>query len=327
MIVPIVTADAAARASLAAVRALDPAPDELVVVVDGADPSGVDLAHGVGARVVTLPLQRGPAAARNAGAEAAAGPLLLFLDGDVIASSTVVADVRAAFAGDSTVAAMFGSYDASPACPSLVSQYRNLLHHHTHQRAREEAWTFWGACGAIRRETFRAVGGFDPSYQAPAIEDIEFGYRLRAAGHRIRLAKHIQVTHLKRWTAASMIRTDLFSRAVPWTALILRDHHAPNDLNIDWQTRSAVLLTGFALAALVAMPVYTAALALAALALLAVIWLEAPFLTFLRRCRGFAFAAQALPWHFVYLFNCGFGFVLGCVRHVLSRAPRSEARS
>ena len=37
-------------------------------------------------------------------------------------------------------------------------------------------------------------------YRRPAIEDIELGYRLTRAGHRIVLARDVQATHLKRWT-------------------------------------------------------------------------------------------------------------------------------
>jgi hypothetical protein len=70
---------------------------------------------------------------------------------------------------------------------------------------------------------FLSLGGFDERIPRPAMEDVEFGYRLQRAGHRIRLAKDLQVKHLKAWDARSLLLTDLFARAVPWTELILRD--------------------------------------------------------------------------------------------------------
>jgi hypothetical protein len=49
---------------------------------------------------------------------------------------------------------LIGSYDDAPGANNFLSQYKNLFHHYTHQTGSEEASTFWGACGAIRRDVF-----------------------------------------------------------------------------------------------------------------------------------------------------------------------------
>jgi hypothetical protein len=130
--------------------------------------------------------------------------------------------------------------------------YRNLMHRYVHQQGRAEASTFWSGCGAIRRSVFLQHGGFDESYRRPAIEDIELGYRLVAAGHRIHLDRSLEVKHLKRWTFLNLVKTDIFDRGMPWTELILRDGNMPNDLNIQLSQRVSValafMLFGFALA-------------------------------------------------------------------------------
>jgi hypothetical protein len=59
-----------------------------------------------------------------------------------------------AFQNDHDLAAVIGSYDDEPFEPNFLSQYKNLLHHYVHQTANRDASTFWGACGAIRRESF-----------------------------------------------------------------------------------------------------------------------------------------------------------------------------
>ncbi|MGH7896935.1 MAG: acetone carboxylase subunit gamma, partial [Candidatus Binatia bacterium] len=41
------------------------------------------------------------------------------------------------------------------------SRFRNLLHRHVHQEGAGPATTFWAGLGAIRREAFERVGGFD----------------------------------------------------------------------------------------------------------------------------------------------------------------------
>lgn len=140
--------------------------------------------------------------------------------------------MRAEFRADPSLAALIGSYDDAPGDPAFLSQYRNLLHHHTHQTAEEWAHTFWGACGAVRREALFAVGGFDESIAIPAMEDVELGYRLVRAGQRIRLVKDLQVKHLKRWEVLGMLRTDIFQRALPWARLLLREGRLHDDLNL-----------------------------------------------------------------------------------------------
>ena len=39
------------------------------------------------------------------------------------------------------------------------------------------------------------------------------------------------MTHHKKWTLVSMVRTDLLARAIPWAKLV-REHGLPSDLNL-----------------------------------------------------------------------------------------------
>ena len=104
----------------------------------------------------------------------------------------------ARFRGGPTLTAVFGSYDDAPAEPGVVSQFRNLLHHHVHQQGAGEATTFWAGLGAVRADAFRAAGGFDAErYPLPSVEDIDLGTRLSRNGGRILLDPLIQGTHLK----------------------------------------------------------------------------------------------------------------------------------
>jgi GT2 family glycosyltransferase len=192
------TMDRCAEAILAAA---DP-PDE-VIVVDS--PSGM-----------------GPAAARNAGAARAKGSILVFVDSDVLVHPDVFTRIRAAFEAEPELAAIFGSYDDLPSLHGTVSTFRNMLHHYVHQGSGGVATTFWAGLGAVRRDSFVEVDGFDDwRFRSPSVEDIELGLRLAAAGGLIKLDPDIQGTHLKQWGVRSMLLTDLLYRGMPWTALML----------------------------------------------------------------------------------------------------------
>lgn len=229
----------------------------------------------------------------------------------------------ATFECEPELAAVFGSYDDEPTATNFLSQYKNLFHHYVHQTAREEAYTFWGACGAIRRGVFLAMEGFDERYRQPSIEDIELGYRLKQAGHRIRLCKALQVKHLKRWGILSLVKSDFFHRALPWTELILRYRRFTNDLNLRLSNRVSVVLTYGLLGTLAGAAWWPGSLALAGVLTLMLVALNAPLYRFFRRKRGLRFAVQTILWHWFYYFYSGLAFAIGVVRY-LSHSRRSH---
>jgi len=188
-----------------------------------------------------LKQRSGPGLARNAGVEEARGEIIFFTDADVLLHSDAIGKAMKALESNPEIAAVFGSYDDKPDHSSLLSRYRNLYHHWNHQIANEEASTFWTGCGAIRKDVFVELGGFSSDYERPSIEDIELGYRLRDAGHRIRLLKTMLGTHLKHWKFRDMVRTDIFQRGVPWVALLQQYRSAPSDLNLNWRARMATV--------------------------------------------------------------------------------------
>jgi hypothetical protein len=213
---------------------------EIIVVDDGSTDGTAEAARASGARVISCASRRGQAAARNSGAQEAAGDILWFVDADVVAKTDAARHVRQALASRD-YAAVFGSYDDSPPARNFLSQYKNLAHHHCHQNIRRDVSTFWTGCGAVWKDAFLAVGGFDPD--RPSIEDIEFGYRLRAAGGRIRQLPELQGTHLKVWTFRRLMITELRDRAVPWAFLLLsRDGGADDELNVAMTERFRALV-------------------------------------------------------------------------------------
>ena len=312
-------------ACLKAVAARSPAPGELIVVMDGSGEEDAEAAARFGARVFHTSTAHGPAAARNLGAKHAVGQILLFLDADVLPAPDVVEKVDEAFETRPEMAALFGSYDDAPGEANLLSQYKNLFHHYVHQMGREDAFTFWSGCGAIRRAIFLAMGGFDQKiYTRPAIEDIELGYRLRRAGHAICLRKDIQVKHLKRWTALSLLKTDYALRAVPWTRLILRDGTLPNDLNLSTANRLSAAMAGLMMMAVCMGAAYWPALLAVPILVIGLLVANARLYRFFAAKRGVGFALVAIPWHWVYYLCGGTAFAIVTAIHLLCGSANGD---
>lgn len=215
---------------------------ECIVVDDGSTDGSAEIARAFGATVIGVGRNRGPAHARNLGTRVASGEVILFLDADVCIDPDAMSRIRRAFTDDPSLDAVIGSYDDAPRSPDFLSCYRNLLHCYVHRNGRRRASTFWSGCGAVRRKVLMEAGGFDESYQRPSIEDIELGYRLTRSGKSVALDPAITVKHLKHWSLAGLIRTDIRDRGIPWTELILRDRRMPDDLNLRISQRISAAL-------------------------------------------------------------------------------------
>jgi GT2 family glycosyltransferase len=317
-IVPVHNNAAELSQCLAALANCDSRECELIVVDDQSTENIRDIAAQYGARYFRTPRRGGPALARNLGTKHALGEIFLFVDADVVVPPDTLDTVLQCFSEEPKLAAVFGSYDDAPTCTDFWSSFKNLLHHRVHQESNAEAVTFWAGCGAIRREAFEGLGGFDAEkYPTPSIEDVELGVRLNRKKQRIRLLKGLQVKHLKKWTPRTLWQTDIFQRAVPWSRLILQTGRVPNDLNLTWESRASAGLVA-SLAALVISLIAcglarsTKHVALigsaAALDMALLVVLNWRLYGFFRRKRGVAFAIGAMMAHWLYLFYSGATF-------------------
>jgi GT2 family glycosyltransferase len=293
-----------------------PADSELIVVADGGVEDCFPLASLHHARILLVAggqatRPSGPAVARNTAAAVAGGEVLVFIDADVVVSRAGLSRLAAVFQEQPQTAAVFGSYDDRPADPGFVSQYKNLSHCFVHRTAAAEARTFWAGFGAVRRDAFRRVGGFDERFTRPSVEDIDLGYRLTEAGYGILLEPALAATHLKRWTVGSTIASDVRDRGIPWTQLIWRYRALGNDLNLRTEYRLSVVLAYLAVLLLAlgsrdrrlftALPPLMAAMAL----------INHRYYRFLYSRRGAWFAARAFAMRGLQDLGNGLAFAAG----------------
>ena len=308
-----------------------------IVVVDPSSSDGTaDLVHDLGVKVVKLEHRAGPALARNIGVEHASSGIVLFIDSDCVPHTEVVERVRQAFHADADLVSLTGSYDEHPSDRGFFSQYMNLRHHYTHQVANQDNATFWAGCGAVRRKAFMTVKGFDADrYPVPQIEDIELGLRLAPLGRR-RLDPALQVKHLKAWSLRVVVATDIRSRAIPWSQLILEGGDLPDDLNLKRSQRAAAALSPLVLLTLCAstmvslglvfpqLAIVPSRVALPVLAVTTLLIGLSVYLSFgLVRCfarlRGLPFAVGGWLFHQVHLTYSAVTFGICSVLHRLRR--------
>jgi glycosyltransferase involved in cell wall biosynthesis len=292
---------------------------EVLVVDDCSTDETSQIVKIFGVRCLQTPRKIGPAGARNLGAEHGIGQILAFVDADVMLPPEALGIVAEAFARDPNLAAVFGSYDDEPACSTFISQYKNLMHHYVHQSSPEQASTFWAGCGAVRKRIFQIVGGFDETtYTSPSVEDIALGLELTTRGYPILLEKRLTVKHLKQWTVSSLLRSDIFDRAAPWTRLILKSGQIPRNLNLNYRSRiSAVLIgllvgIGLSLLAFASMRRNLLSLAMFAVAITCAVLLvlNCDVYRFFWRKRGLLFAARAVAVHWTYYLCSGLTFLI-----------------
>ena len=284
---------------------------EIIVVDDGSTDNSAEIARKKGATVLLLLQQSGPAAARNYAAKKARGDILFFVDADVLVQKGTIARMVNDFNENKDIAAVFGSYDDKPAEDNFLSQYKNLSHHFVHQQSDKEAVTFWAGCGAIRKEVFHKVGGYDQKrYSEPSIEDIELGSRMKRMGLRIILDKVLQVKHLKHWRFGSLLRADILCRAIPWSKLILESRGMINDLNLKISHKISAALVCLSFGILPLSFFVPRSFYFILLSLSIILILNYKYYSFFLKRRGIKFTALVFPMHLFYFFYSGVSFLL-----------------
>ncbi len=193
VVIPAFNSAATIEGCLAALDEQTVVPGEVIVVDDGSTDSTPEIARRMGAEVITQN-RGGAGAARNRGAKAARGALLLFTDADCAPVGDWVERLVETLDDDGVVAARGVTTSAQPEPAARFAQleydekYRELARHE-----RVELVATYSA--AYRSEEFWRFGGFDQGFQGATSEDQELSFRIADAGLRIAFVPNAAVRH------------------------------------------------------------------------------------------------------------------------------------
>ena len=211
LVVPMLNEAAALPRLLRCLKALDPAPAEIVAVDGGSTDASVAIAEAAGLRVIQNS-NGGRAAQLNLGIAAASAPIVCILHADTLLPDDAVAVMRRVLADRQTSLAGFIALLSGPDRVRWGTSFHNWvktwyapLLFRPLLFLRGARLLFGDHAMFFRRADFLAVGGCDPALFV--MEDADLCIRLSRLG-RIRLVNRVVMTSDRRVAAWGALRAN-----------------------------------------------------------------------------------------------------------------------
>jgi GT2 family glycosyltransferase len=184
---------------------------EVIAVDDGSDAAARQAVERVGGLAIVRHASQGFVAACNAGAAAARGEFLLFLNNDTYPLPGLLDELVAAFAlpdAGAIGAALLYPDGRLQEAGAIVWRDAQALNIGRGQDPDDPDFCFArevdycsAACLMIRRDLFCRLGGFDMRYAPAYYEDADLCFRLRETGRRVYVQPLARLVHVEGATA------------------------------------------------------------------------------------------------------------------------------
>lgn len=185
-----------------------PAGWELIVVDDHSTDASRRVASGYADRVLESPGRANDNIARNGGAHAARGDILVFIDADIRVTREALERLVRGL-GMPGVTMTVGIYSEDSGLATVCGCYKNLWVRHSYLKSGTELRWMNTAFAAIRRSDFLDTGDYEAFEGCRwGGSDIDFGRRIADRGGRVLLLKDVGVDHLKEMSFLALLRND-----------------------------------------------------------------------------------------------------------------------
>ena len=184
---------------------------EVIIVSDNSPDNSVVIARQYQCKIIELPKNKGPAFARNRGAQVSSGDILLFIDSDVIIKNDALNYLNDMFF-QNEIDAIQGIYSHKPTYESIATQYQMSYNcYYIWPKNKKYASTLSTCCLAIRKKIFLNLKGFNVNFKRPSAEDEEFGYFLIDKGYKILILRELNVEHRVNYNLKHFIKKKFYT--------------------------------------------------------------------------------------------------------------------
>ena len=327
VIIPTRDGNATLGRCLASLKKSTYRPREVIVVDDCSKVGVSSIVEPFGFKTIRLDEPREAEYARNVGAEAATGDILVFTDSDMLLQPDVLKRIHDHLSRN-RYAAVSGVCTPETDDKKLAARYKNLWLYYSYVNSPQDFDWFILSIGAVRRKVFFELNGFKTDYlTVSGGGDLEFGRRLKEAGKRIRLDTAIQGKHLKRYTMRSLLRND-YVRGKGWFEFaagrkVLWDVLKRFRIGNIYPAFIASVLISLSLVVSLILALFDGVFLYPAILLALVhLLMNYSLFRFFRREAGTGFLLKAVPMSFLDHLVAGFGVISGCIGWLRSLVTR-----
>jgi len=268
---------------------------------------------------IDLESNQGPAIARNTGVAHATGTYIVFFDADVSLHKHTLANAYDFFTKKKGQT-FTGIWDKSQLTTSFFPQFKALRDYAYWFIEREQDaryYLFSTRVAGIEKKLFDKIGGFNTTYKKATVEDIELTYKIEQHT-KISFEPTIIVHH--EFEEFVPLAKKYFARSRDWIKLYMKrlrfDPVATSKQEAHKSLVCGMSVISFFLAVLFSAHIFVV---YSIFSTLYYLYLDAPFLKFLKKEKGLLFTLNAIPTTLALYTVINIGSAVGMLEYIIKK--------